>query len=188
MTTERDDLVETLRERREFLRTTLEGLSDEQAGRRSTVSELCLGGIVKHVSDTEDAWAAFITGGAPAMDAKSAAQGDWQARFRMESGDTVASVLARYDEVAARVDALDPQPARSGRVAPAARGAVVPGREELDRPARRAPPHRRDGPALRPRRHPAGVHRRRQDHGLSPGGWRRECRGRDGALCEGVDT
>jgi uncharacterized damage-inducible protein DinB len=106
LSTERDDLVETLRERRDFLRTTLKGVSDEDAGRRTTVSELCLGGIVKHVADTEDAWAAFITGGAPAMDAKAAAQGDWLARFRMEPGDTVASVLAQYDEVAARTDAL----------------------------------------------------------------------------------
>jgi len=106
VTTERDDLVETLRERRAFLRTTLEGVSDAQAGQRSTVSELCLGGIVKHLADTEDAWAAFITGGAPAMDAKSAAQVDWRARFRMEPDDTVASVLAQYDQVAARVDAL----------------------------------------------------------------------------------
>lgn len=106
MSAERDDLVETLRERRKFLRTTLQGVSDEDAGRRTTVSELCLGGIVKHVTDTEEAWAAFITGGAPAMDAKAAAQGDWRSRFRMEPDDTVASVLARYDEVAARVDEL----------------------------------------------------------------------------------
>jgi hypothetical protein len=77
VSTERDDLLETLRERREFLRTTLHGVSDEDAGRRTTVSELCLGGIVKHVADTEEAWAAFITGGAPAMDAKAAGQGDW---------------------------------------------------------------------------------------------------------------
>jgi hypothetical protein len=105
VSTERDDLVETLRERRMFLRTTLRGLTDEQAGRRSTVSELCLGGLVKHLSDTEEAWAAFITGGAPAMDAKSA-QGDYAARFRMEPDDTLASVLAQYDDGAARTDAL----------------------------------------------------------------------------------
>jgi hypothetical protein len=40
------------------------------------------------------------------MDAKAAGQGDWQARFRMEPGDTVASLLAHYDEVAARTDEL----------------------------------------------------------------------------------
>jgi hypothetical protein len=106
MSTERDDLVEALRERREFLRTTLKGVSDEDAGRRTTVSELCLGGLVKHVADTEDAWAAFITGGAAAMDARSATQGDWQGRFRMGPDDTVASVLAQYDDVASRTDEL----------------------------------------------------------------------------------
>jgi hypothetical protein len=106
LSTERDDLVETLRERREFLRTTLKGVSDEDAGRRTTVSELCLGGLVKHVADTEDAWAAFITGGAAAMDARAATQSDWQGRFRMGADDTVASVLAQYDDVAARTDEL----------------------------------------------------------------------------------
>jgi hypothetical protein len=106
LSTERDDLVETLRERREFLRTTLKGVSDEDAGRRTTVSELCLGGLVKHVADTEDAWAAFMTGGAAAMDARSATQGDWRGRFRMEPSESVASVLAHYDDVAARTDEL----------------------------------------------------------------------------------
>ena len=106
MSTERDDLLETLRERRQFLRTTLEGVRDEQAATRTTVSELCLGGLVKHVADTEEAWAAFITGGAAAMDATAASQGDWQTRFQMGTDDTVASLLAHYAEVAARTDDL----------------------------------------------------------------------------------
>jgi hypothetical protein len=105
MSQERDDLLEALQERREFLRTTLAGMTDEQAAARSTVSALCLGGLVKHVAAVEAAWAAFITGGAPAMDAETATQ-DYEADFQMEPGDTVASVLARYGSVAARTDEI----------------------------------------------------------------------------------
>jgi hypothetical protein len=49
MSTEHADLVEALSERRWFLRATVRELSDEQAGRRTTASELCLGGLIKHV-------------------------------------------------------------------------------------------------------------------------------------------
>jgi len=103
---EHDDLLAALDERRQFLIGTLRGVSDDDAGRRTTVSELCLGGLIKHVADTEEAWAAFVRGGADAMDATAAAQGDRDASFRMQPGDTVAGVLARYAAVAERTDAL----------------------------------------------------------------------------------
>jgi hypothetical protein len=105
MTDERDDLIESLRERRQFLRHTLEGLSREHAGARSTVSVLCVGGLVKHVADVEEAWAAFMVGGAASMDEVGARQ-DYEAAFRMDPGDTVESVLAHYEDVATRTDEL----------------------------------------------------------------------------------
>lgn len=105
MTNERDDLIEALQERRQFLRHTLEGLSEEQAGVRSTVSALCVGGLVKHVADVEEAWAGFMVGGADAMNEVGARQ-DYEAAFRMDPGDTVESVLAHYADVAARTDEL----------------------------------------------------------------------------------
>src|SRR5678816_4878444 len=48
---ERADLLETLAKHRGFLRQTVQGLTDEQAAQRTTISELCLGGLVKHVAD-----------------------------------------------------------------------------------------------------------------------------------------
>ena len=105
MTDERDDLLEALQERRKFLRGTVTGLTDEQLGTRSTVSALCLGGLVKHVAAVEAAWAAFITGGADGMEAETATQ-DYEGDFTMLPGDSAESVLARYDEVAARTDEL----------------------------------------------------------------------------------
>ena len=46
---ERADILEVLAKHRGFLRQTVEGMSEEQIRARSTVSQLCLGAIVKHV-------------------------------------------------------------------------------------------------------------------------------------------
>ena len=67
--TERADLVQALRRHRDFLRFTVRDIDDEQARRRTTVSELTLGGLVKHVAATEKQWAEFIVDGpAPGPD------------------------------------------------------------------------------------------------------------------------
>ncbi|MFJ3159968.1 mycothiol transferase [Streptomyces kanasensis] len=47
---ERGELPRALAEQRELLLITVRGIDDEQAARRSTVSELTLGGIVKHLA------------------------------------------------------------------------------------------------------------------------------------------
>ena len=107
LTRERLDLLETLRTHRHFLRHTVQGLTDEQARTRSTVSELTLGGLVKHVAATESAWADFAVEGPAAL--APPADGDysaWENGFRLTEDETLAGALARYDEVAARTDAL----------------------------------------------------------------------------------
>src|ERR1022692_1272340 len=57
---ERADLLTALAKQRHFLRFTTRGLTDEQAAQRTTVSELCLGGLVKHVTAVEQGWVGFI--------------------------------------------------------------------------------------------------------------------------------
>jgi uncharacterized damage-inducible protein DinB len=106
-TGERADILETLRAHRGFLRQAVDGLSDEQARLRPTVSELCLGGLVKHVAQVEESWARFIVGG-PAAQGPSdeAAYEAYAAGFRMEADETLAGILAAYDEVAQRTDEL----------------------------------------------------------------------------------
>jgi len=105
---ERADLLQTLAHHREFLRLTTRDLTDEQAGRRTTVSELCLGGLIKHVTSVERSWVDFILEGPEAM-------GDWNnmteedlARradeFRMLPGETLTGVLENYAEVARRTE------------------------------------------------------------------------------------
>jgi hypothetical protein len=102
---EREDLLETLARHRALLRGTVRGLTNEQAAQRTTVSELCLGGLIKHVSATERGWASFIVGGAAAM--RDAAGGeDWAAGFRMLDGETLAGLLDGYEGVARRTDEL----------------------------------------------------------------------------------
>jgi len=82
------------------------GGTDEQAGRRTTVSELCLGGLVKHVAATESEWVDFIEGGPAAMAAAFDSEVEWAGQFQLQPGETVAEVLDRYAAVARRTDAL----------------------------------------------------------------------------------
>jgi hypothetical protein len=103
LTGERADLLQTLNQHRGFLRYTLSGLTDEQAAQRTTVSELCLGGLIKHVSGVESRWMRFAVGGAEAMEAEPY---DWAGQFRMADGETVAGLLAAYEEVARHTNEL----------------------------------------------------------------------------------
>ena len=103
VTDEHLDLLEALRAHRGFLRHTVQGLTDDQARSRPTVSALSLASIIKHVAATESSWVDFILGGADAMgnDPES-----WAAEWRVEADDTLERLLARYDEVARRTDGL----------------------------------------------------------------------------------
>ena len=116
MDSERSDLIESLRAHRQFLRFTMQGITDDQARQRTTVSELTLGGLVKHVCETEAEWARFIVDGprdGPQIDWDEV---DWSnpppeaATFldshRMTDGETLAGLLADYEEVAAHTDEL----------------------------------------------------------------------------------
>jgi uncharacterized protein DUF664 len=105
-TGERADLLATLAAHRGFLRYTVRGLTDEQAARHTTVSELCLGGLVKHVTMTERRWVDFIMAGPSAMMAGESAQAGWAAGFQMAEGETLDGLLASYEQVARRTDEL----------------------------------------------------------------------------------
>ncbi|AUG78350.1 hypothetical protein CFP65_3560 [Kitasatospora sp. MMS16-BH015] len=100
---ERAELIETLDKHRGLLRRTCRDLTDEQAAERTTVSALCLGGLIKHVTLVEARWRSFVVGGAEAMEAQPV---DWEGQFRMAEGDTLAGLLAAYEQVAAETDEL----------------------------------------------------------------------------------
>ncbi|GJF29182.1 hypothetical protein KNE206_18820 [Kitasatospora sp. NE20-6] len=109
-TGERADLLVALAKQRHFLRFTTRDLTDEQAALRTTASALCLGGLVKHVASVERAWAAFILDGPSAMpDFAAMTEADFARRadeFRLLPGETLAGVLADYEEAARRTDDL----------------------------------------------------------------------------------
>ena len=113
---ERADLLEALHKHRDLFRYTVRGLDDEQARTRSTASELTLGGLVKHVTQVERNWAAFVVDGpAPSPDVDWA-DVDWSNPppevaayadgFRMLEGETLAALLEDYDAGAAATNAL----------------------------------------------------------------------------------
>jgi hypothetical protein len=114
MTGERADLLETLTAHRQFLRHTVQGLTDDQARQRTTVSELTLGGLIKHVAEIEKGWVDFILEGPAAMGGGADWSGEpspevieaFTAGFRLLPEETLQGVLARYDEVALRTDEL----------------------------------------------------------------------------------
>ena len=114
-----DDLLGALERHRGFLRQTLDGLTDEQAGERSTVSALCLGGLIKHVAATEKGWVDFAVHG-DQLDPEGLDLGsiDWsnpspeamamvkarEEEFSMLPEDSIERVLAGYAQVAAETE------------------------------------------------------------------------------------
>jgi hypothetical protein len=107
VTGERADLLETLAKHRFFLRFTTRDLSDEQAAARTTVSQLCLGGLIKHVTRVEQRWANFMMD-RPGGVAEQGEGGpdDHEASFRMLPGETLAGLLDRYEQVARETDEI----------------------------------------------------------------------------------
>ncbi|WP_043624562.1 DinB family protein [Nonomuraea candida] len=110
VTGERADLLAELAHVREFLRLTTRDLTDEQARQRTTVSELCLGGLIKHVTKAEEGWCDFILHGPQVRrdfsEMTEADWAEWEADFRLLPDETLAGVLDAYAEAARRTDEL----------------------------------------------------------------------------------
>jgi uncharacterized damage-inducible protein DinB len=103
---ERADLLASLAKQRHFLRYTVRDLTDEQAAQRITASQLCLGGLIKHVAATEQQWIRFIQDGPKVMSWEGGSMDDWMAGFRMLDGETLTGLLDAYEQVAQRTDEL----------------------------------------------------------------------------------
>src|SRR6202000_103358 len=87
---------------RYFLRFAARDRTDEQARQRTTVSELSLGGLIKHVAATERGWATFTLEGPSALgnydDMSEADMTGWTDGFRLLPDETLAGVLADYEK------------------------------------------------------------------------------------------
>jgi uncharacterized damage-inducible protein DinB len=96
---EKSEVLEKPAAQRAQLRSTVRDLSDDQAAQRTTVSELCLGGVIKHVAYGERMWVDFVIEGTKVDDMER-----YAASFRMEPGETLAGLLADYEDVAERTE------------------------------------------------------------------------------------
>jgi uncharacterized damage-inducible protein DinB len=98
ITDERELLLAYLAQQRHVLRIAAHGLSDEQARETPTVSPLSIGGLIKHVAATERGWIEIV------LQRAGGSQDDYEANFRMGPGETLESIFAMYDEVAAETE------------------------------------------------------------------------------------
>jgi hypothetical protein len=96
---ERTGLLAYLAQQRAGILYATHGLTDAQAMTRPSVSELCLGGLVKHAALVEQAWVGYLQngGGDTSM---FMPEYDWTDGFRLVEGETLADVVAFSAEVA----------------------------------------------------------------------------------------
>ncbi|WP_435191603.1 DinB family protein [Streptomyces sp. bgisy126] len=89
---ERGELLRALAEQRELLLIAVRGITDAEAARRTTVSELTLGGIVKHVARGERVWTQVLAEGDGELPEGMLDMG----QYRMAENETLAVLLERY--------------------------------------------------------------------------------------------
>jgi uncharacterized damage-inducible protein DinB len=86
---------------RSLLRLSAYGLSDEQAGASPSASDLCIGGLVKHLTAVEHNWTDLLVGQPRRPDTD---EGAYQRGFQFEPGETLTDAFAAYEEAARRTD------------------------------------------------------------------------------------
>jgi uncharacterized damage-inducible protein DinB len=117
VTDERDGLLSYLAQMRTVLRLTAFGLTDDQARATPTVSPLSVGGLIHHVALTERGWIQIVLGRSDGSDE------EYQSNFHLSPDDTLADVLALYDEVAEETEAVIAGLPDLGQAVPVPRGA-----------------------------------------------------------------
>jgi uncharacterized damage-inducible protein DinB len=112
--TETANLLNTLAQRRYFLRSAADGLTEDQARLTPTVSTLSVGGLIKHVAYIETSWIRFVLEGpAEGIDWAAVERGEvppllaeWQDAFQLREDETLAGVLEAYAGVAAETERI----------------------------------------------------------------------------------
>ena len=98
---ERELLLAFLNQQRDGLRYAAFGLTDEQARLAPTPSPLSVGGLLKHVISMEEGWMDLVV-----QRSRGGGQADYEENFRLGPDETLAALLARYDEVADETAAI----------------------------------------------------------------------------------
>jgi uncharacterized damage-inducible protein DinB len=101
---ERELLLAYLAQQRQGVRNAAHGLTDEQARRTPLASALSMGGLIKHLAQTERGWIDMVLqrDSGTGDDRTS----DYGEHFRLGADESLAEVLARYAEVATDTEAV----------------------------------------------------------------------------------
>ncbi|UUO01282.1 DinB family protein, partial [Mycolicibacterium novocastrense] len=99
---ERDGLREYVAAQQYAFHAVAFGLTDEQARSAPSVSALSIGGLIKHVTNCQRGWMERVAA-APELTESDRRpmqdqQADYQSEFVMRDDETLAEILARFDE------------------------------------------------------------------------------------------
>ncbi|HCA84276.1 MAG TPA: hypothetical protein DEQ61_01450 [Streptomyces sp.] len=98
---ERGALLAYLEAQRGGVRRSLFGLTEEEAARKPSASELSLSGLLKHLVEVEDGWVRTAQG-LPYSQQRDAS--NWPESFRLVGEETVAAKLAEWRGTARRTE------------------------------------------------------------------------------------
>ena len=98
--TEREALVVYLRQQRDGLKNAAYGLTEEQLRLRPTASALTIGGLIKHAASIELGWTETMIG-----NPNHATEQSYVDTFSLTDADTLPSIIAEFDRVAAETEA-----------------------------------------------------------------------------------
>jgi len=104
VTSEKDGLIAYIGQQLDLFRSVAFGLTDEQARATPTPSTLSVGALLKHVTSMSHGWVQRVEHAPepPPPDGRSFQErtADYQSEFTMGPDETLAAVLASYDEQA----------------------------------------------------------------------------------------
>ena len=115
VTNERARVVTFLAQERYVVRVAAYGLTDEEATRAATVSDLTIAGLLHHLTTVERSWAAAM--------GSTAATERQGGRFEVPPSGTLAELLADYERACTATDEVVATVSDVGQVVPVPEGA-----------------------------------------------------------------
>jgi uncharacterized damage-inducible protein DinB len=120
LTGERELLLAYVDQQRDGIRYAAYGLGDEQARLTPTAGALSIGGLLKHLIAMERSWIGRVVGRPEASPEEQAA--GYESGFTMAPGETLAGLLAEYEDVARETEAAVSSVDDLGRAVPVPKG------------------------------------------------------------------
>ena len=114
---EREGLLAFLAQQRYGLRLAAHGLTDEQARVAPTASTLTIGGLIKHVAATERSWMDTLL-----QRPSAGGEADYVTGFTLTEDETLAGVLASYEEAGRETEEIIAGIADLGQPVPVPKG------------------------------------------------------------------